>query len=55
MWWCPAGVPIITYERGTRALLAPGAHVIVFAVRDAAGVVVAQRIGVGKGGLIPPM
>jgi hypothetical protein len=51
----PVDVPVITYEPGARAMLAPGAHVIVTALREADGSLVAQRIGVGKDGLTPPM
>jgi len=51
----PETAPIITYEPGTQAMLVPGAHVIVTAIEKPDGSLVAQRIGVGKNGLIPPM
>jgi hypothetical protein len=51
----PAEAPIITYAPGTPAMLTPGAHVIIFAVRDAGGGMHASMIGVGKDGLVPPM
>ena len=51
----PETAPIITYEPGTQAMLVPGAHVIVTAIEKPDGSLVAQRIGVGKDGLTPPM
>jgi hypothetical protein len=51
----PETAPIITYAPGTQAMLVPGAHVIVTATEKADGSLVAQRIGVGKDGLTPPM
>lgn len=51
----PPEAPIITYEPGSRALLVPGAHVIIFTSHGANGALRADRIGVGKDGLTPPM
>ena len=51
----PAEAPVITYEPGNPTMLVPGAHVIVFVGADADGTLRAQRIGVGKDGLVPPM
>jgi hypothetical protein len=51
----PPGTPVVTYEPGSTALLVPGAHVIVFATQATDGKVTAQRIAVGKNGLVPPM
>ncbi|HEX5326308.1 MAG TPA: hypothetical protein VFW75_06540 [Acetobacteraceae bacterium] len=51
----PENAPIITYEPGTRAMLVPGAHVIVTAAKDAAGGLTATRVAVGRNGLTPPM
>ena len=51
----PESAPIITYEPGTQAMLIPGAHVIITAIEKPDGSLVAQRIGVGKNGLTPPM
>ncbi len=51
----PDNVPVITYAPGDRAMLAPGAHVIVSAMKDAQGDLTAQRVSVGKDGLVPPM
>lgn len=51
----PEKAPIITYAPGTAAMLTPGAHVIITAVRQPDGSMIAQRVGVGKDGLVPPM
>ncbi|MDR3529013.1 MAG: DUF5666 domain-containing protein [Rhodopila sp.] len=51
----PENAPVITYEAGTRAMLTPGAHVIVTATRGSDETLTATRIGVGKDGLVPPM
>ena len=51
----PPGTPVVTYAPGSRALLVPGAHLIANATQDAAGTLSADRISVGKDGLVPPM
>jgi hypothetical protein len=51
----PDKAPIITYAPATPAMLVPGAHVIITAARQPDGSLVAQRVGVGKDGLVPPM
>jgi hypothetical protein len=51
----PEKAPIITYAPATAAMLTPGAHVIITATRQPDGSPVAQRVGVGKDGLVPPM
>jgi hypothetical protein len=51
----PEKAPIITYAPATAAMLTPGAHVIITAVRQPDGSLLAQRVGVGKDGLVPPM
>jgi hypothetical protein len=51
----PDKAPIITYAPATPAILVPGAHVIITAARQPDGSLVAQRVGVGKEGLVPPM
>ncbi len=51
----PDGTPVVTIEPATRAELAPGTHVIVYALRDMAGHPVAQRISVGLRGSTPPI
>jgi hypothetical protein len=50
----PAGVPIITYQPGDRAMLMAGAHVNFFADKGVDGKLTASRISVGKNGLVPP-
>jgi hypothetical protein len=47
--------PVVVYEVADRSALAPGAHVIVNARRDANGDLVAQRIHVGANGSVPPI
>jgi hypothetical protein len=51
----PENAPIITYAPATAAMLTPGAHVIITAARQPDGSLIAQRVGVGKDGLVPPM
>jgi hypothetical protein len=51
----PEDVPIVSIEPGTRALLTPGAHVIVSASKGADGALTAVSINVGENGLTPPM
>jgi|HubBroStandDraft_1064217.scaffolds.fasta_scaffold149961_2 hypothetical protein len=51
----PPDTPVVTYEPGTRALLVPGAHVIVMGTEATDGKLSATRISVGKDGLVPPM
>jgi hypothetical protein len=51
----PADVPIVTFGPGDRAMLKPGAHVIISATRRPDGSLTAARISVGKDGLVPPM
>ena len=50
----PDGVPIVTFKPGDRALLVPGAKVVVFAQqRD--GKLTALRALAGRDGFAPPM
>jgi hypothetical protein len=51
----PDDVPIVSIEPGTRALLTPGAHVIVFASKGADESLTAISVNVGEKGLTPPM
>jgi hypothetical protein len=51
----PEDVPIVSIEPGTRGLLTPGAHVIVFANKGTDGGLTAMRILAGEHGLTPPM
>jgi hypothetical protein len=51
----PPDTPVVTYEPGSLALLVPNAHVIIFGTQAGDGKVTANRIAVGKNGLVPPM
>jgi len=51
----PAGVPVVKLEPGDRSALLPGAHVFVIAARAADGTLTAQRLSVGRNGVVPPM
>jgi len=51
----PPRTPVVTFSIATHALLAPGAHVFVPAVRQPDGSLATSRILVGKAGVVPPM
>lgn len=51
----PPEVPIVTFAPGRRDALKAGAHVVMFVRADAQGMLTAQRVLVGKDGLVPPM
>jgi hypothetical protein len=51
----PANVPIVTFEPGDRAMLKPGAHLLLTATRQPDGSLTAARVAIGKDGLVPPM
>jgi hypothetical protein len=51
----PAGTPVVKLEPGDRSALVPGAHVFVIAAKGADGTLTAQRLSVGKNGVVPPM
>lgn len=51
----PPNIPIVTFVPGQPGLLKPGAHVFVIAKRAANGALSADRVMVGKDGLVPPM
>ena len=51
----PPGVPIVTFEPGTKEMLTPGAKVFVGTQKQADGTLTAARVNVGKDGLTPPM
>ena len=51
----PANVPIVTFEPGDRAMLKPGAHLLLTATRQPDGSLTAPRVVIGKDGLVPPM
>jgi hypothetical protein len=50
----PDDVPIVMVEPGDRAMLTPGAHVLVVPTKAADGTLSANRITVGKNGIVPP-
>jgi len=51
----PANVPIVTYEPGEPSMLSPGAHILLTVTKAADGGMTADRVQVGKDGLVPPM
>lgn len=51
----PPRTPVVTIKITTHALLAPGAHVFVPAVRQPDGSLATSRVLVGKDGVVPPM
>jgi len=51
----PPEAPIVTFEPGDRAMLAPGAHIIVTAAKQPDGSLTASGVAVGKDSLVPPM
>jgi hypothetical protein len=51
----PQDVPIVTFEPGDKAMLVPGAHILLTATKQPDGSLTAARVAVGKDGLVPPM
>jgi len=51
----PSGIPIVKLLPGDRSLLVPGAHVFAIATAGEDGILVAQRLTVGMGTVVPPM
>jgi hypothetical protein len=51
----PDDAPIVTFEAGDKAMIVPGAHIIVTAAKQPDGSLTAARVAVGKNGLVPPM
>lgn len=51
----PANIPVVTFAPGSLSQLIPGAHVFVAGRRLPNGTVAADRVLVGKNGLVPPM
>ena len=51
----PPGTPVVALEAADRSKLVPGAHVFAIATRRPDGKLVAQRLSVGKDGVVPPM
>jgi uncharacterized protein DUF5666 len=51
----PDNIPVVTAEPADRTALVPGAHVIVYAAPQPDGTLIAQRVTVGKNGVVPPL
>jgi len=51
----PPDAPVVTFEPGERAMLVPGAHILLTATKQPDGTFTASRVAVGKNGLVPPM
>lgn len=51
----PDDMPVVNIEAGDRSLLAPGVHVMIFAVKNDDGTLTARSISAGKDGIKPPM
>jgi hypothetical protein len=51
----PKDAPVVTYAPGDKAMLKAGGHVIIFASKRPDGSLQADRIALGKDGLVPPM
>lgn len=51
----PPEAPIVTFEPGDRAMLKPGAHILLTATKQPDGSLTAGGLAVGKDGLVPPM
>ncbi len=51
----PAGTPVVKIEPADRSNLVPGAHVFAIVSRQPDGTLLAERLNVGKDGLVPPM
>ena len=51
----PKDAPVVMFAPGDRAMLVAGAHIIVQAQAAEGGGLTAERVTVGKDGLVPPM
>jgi hypothetical protein len=51
----PAGTPVVKLAPADRSQLVPGAHLFAVASRQPDGSLVADRVMVGKDGVVPPM
>jgi len=51
----PKDTPIVMVEAGDKSMLVPGAHVVVSGARQSDGSLLADRIAVGRDGLVPPL
>jgi hypothetical protein len=48
-------VPVVLVEPGDASMLVPGTHILVTATKQLDGTLAADRISVGKNGLVPPI
>ncbi len=53
--YVPSKAPVVKIGPGDKGLLKPGAHIFAVAQKGADGTLTAQRISVGRDGLVPPM
>ncbi|MFZ4834613.1 hypothetical protein [Rouxiella sp. Mn2063] len=51
----PDDVPVVLLAPADRSLLKAGAHIVLFATKDAQGTLTARGIAAGKDGVVPPM
>jgi hypothetical protein len=51
----PAGTPVVKLEPSDRSSLVPGAHVFAIVSQGPDGALTAERLTVGKNGVVPPM
>jgi hypothetical protein len=51
----PADIPVVALAPGQAAEVQPGAHAVVSAHRGAGGTLIADRVIVGKNGVVPPL
>ena len=51
----PPGTPVVKIEPADRSQLKPGAHIFAIVTRQPDGTLVAERMTVGKDGVVPPM
>jgi hypothetical protein len=51
----PANAKVVKLEPGDKSELKPGAHLFAIASKGADGTLRAQRVTVGKNGVVPPM
>jgi hypothetical protein len=51
----PPGTPVVKIEPADRSKLVPGAHLFAIVSRQPVGTPLAERLNVGKDGLVPPM
>ena len=50
----PEGILVFMTEVADRSSLVPGAHVVAYVAKQPDGILVAERVSVGKNGYVPP-